>query len=624
MADEDYARKLQEQFDREAEEYNRMQKNDLALARHVAKAHSISDSEDSDSATSPKNTSNLNSSSDSFGDSEDEAKSLSPSHSLICQDKKQSESSSDLYDADTDVDVDEKPVTDKEAEKKPFCKYGSKCFRKNPSHLAEFCHPRKRKGNEVADSGVQSKIIRGSRDTGKTALDVFNEFQPVSFFLTKVHDIPSRFNTTGAMSLKDILSESMGELKESCHFNFMFDIPWLVRQYPEAYRKLPILLVHGEQGRDELSMRAEIQNYSNITLCRAPLEIPYGTHHTKMMLLLYSAGLRVVIHTANLIQNDWHQKTQGIWISPLFPPLAGSNMKGDSLTGFKTDLLQYLTTYRSAKLAPWEKHIQAHDMASANVYVIGSVPGRHTLASKNHWGHLKLRKVLSDRGPDAGFVRNWPVAGQFSSIGSLGPNKESWLLSELGQSLSSCRNGSVGAMSLSKLHLIFPSKDNIRLSLEGYNGGGCVPYSIKTASKQPWLTDLFCQWVSEGRGRSRAVPHIKTYTRFSPDGTQAAWFMVTSANLSKAAWGVLEKQGSQFMIRSYELGVLFLPQFFGCKNAFPVTNRAEDVAETDRPLLPLPYDLPPTTYVRGDRPWFCDVPCVDLPDSHGTMWCPPL
>ena len=35
-----------------------------------------------------------------------------------------------------------------------------------------------------------------------------------------------------------------------------------------------------------------------------------------------------------------------------------------------------------------------------------------------------------------------------------------------------------------------------------------------------------------------------------------------SANLSKAAWGCLEKNASQLMIRSYELGVLFLPQHF--------------------------------------------------------------
>ena len=31
----------------------------------------------------------------------------------------------------------------------------------------------------------------------------------------------------------------------------------------------------------------------------------------KMMLLLYDDGLRVVIHTANLVDGDWAKKTQG-------------------------------------------------------------------------------------------------------------------------------------------------------------------------------------------------------------------------------------------------------------------------------------------------------------------------
>jgi len=30
-----------------------------------------------------------------------------------------------------------------------------------------------------------------------------------------------------------------------------------------------------------------------------------------MMLLLYDDGLRVVIHTANLVDGDWAKKTQG-------------------------------------------------------------------------------------------------------------------------------------------------------------------------------------------------------------------------------------------------------------------------------------------------------------------------
>lgn len=40
------------------------------------------------------------------------------------------------------------------------------------------------------------------------------------------------------------------------------------------------------------------------------------------MLLLYEEGLRVVIHTANLIRADWHQKTQGC-VAPIASRGAG-------------------------------------------------------------------------------------------------------------------------------------------------------------------------------------------------------------------------------------------------------------------------------------------------------------
>ena len=35
--------------------------------------------------------------------------------------------------------------------------------------------------------------------------------------------------------------------------------------------------------------------------------------------------------------------------------------------------------------------------------------------------------------------------------------------------------------------------------------------------------------------------------------------LLASNNLSKAAWGALEKEGGQLHIRQYELGVLLLP-----------------------------------------------------------------
>jgi hypothetical protein len=75
------------------------------------------------------------------------------------------------------------------------------------------------------------------------------------------------------------------------------------------------------------------------------------------------------------------------------------------------------------------------------------------------------------------------------------------------------------------------------------------------------------------------MPHIKTFSRFIPTQQQQQqpqqqqqqqqqqqgaafelpWWCVTSHNLSKAAWGELQRGSQQLFIRSYELGVLCLP-----------------------------------------------------------------
>ena len=40
---------------------------------------------------------------------------------------------------------------------------------------------------------------------------------------------------------------------------------------------------------------------------------------SKMMFLLYDKGMRVVIHTTNMVQQDWYQKTQGYdyWLNSI-------------------------------------------------------------------------------------------------------------------------------------------------------------------------------------------------------------------------------------------------------------------------------------------------------------------
>lgn len=55
------------------------------------------------------------------------------------------------------------------------------------------------------------------------------------------------------------------------------------------------------------------------------------------------------------------------------------------------------------------------------------------------------------------------------------------------------------------------------------------------------------------------------------------WFLLTSANLSQAAWGVLQRNNQSLYIKSYEMGVLYLPhrvttnrRMFSCTPQHPV------------------------------------------------------
>eukprot|EP01084_Bolivina_argentea_P038673 71517_1 len=61
-------------------------------------------------------------------------------------------------------------------------------------------------------------------------------------------------------------------------------------------------------------------------------------------------------------------------------------------------------------------------------------------------------------------------------------------------------------------------------------------------------------WSENDKGRGCSIPHIKSYANYniSEDGLVAegcSWFLLTSANLSGAAWGVFEKNHKQLFIK---------------------------------------------------------------------------
>lgn len=235
-----------------------------------------------------------------------------------------------------------------DSDDRPLCPYGRDCYRKNPDHQRDYRH-----------NGVSPKS------------SCYNDAL-FSLYYTTVEGIPARFNTAQiARSVRDLLSPKMGELTRSAQFNYCFDIPWLVEQYPAEFRNMPLLVVHGEQREAKRELEASAAEFKHVSFAQAKLEIVYGTHHTKMMLLLYKAGLRVVIHTANMVSFDWAQKTQAIWVGPLCPRLAPGSQGGDSETGFRADLLDYLEAYREPHINEWCHYIRNHDFSAVKVFLVG-------------------------------------------------------------------------------------------------------------------------------------------------------------------------------------------------------------------------------------------------------------
>jgi len=93
---------------------------------------------------------------------------------------------------------------------------------------------------------------------------------------------------------------------------------------------------------------------------------------------------------------------------------------------------------------------------------------------------------------------------------------------------------------------------------------------------------------------------------------------LTSANLSKAAWGTLQKNNSQFQMRNFEVGVLFLSSKISPGVRFTAGSAPFKYCE-ESISFPVPSKIPPTPYSIKDSAWVWDV-AHEKPDIFGVTY----
>jgi len=339
----------------------------------------------------------------------------------------------------------------------------------------------------------------------------------------------------------------------------------------------------------------------------------FGCHHSKCMVLFRRDDLaQVIVHTANMIEQDWRNMTQGVWLSPLLPiekqiaPKQSSNSLPSIGSGlrFKQDFISYLRHYghRTTSLV---SQLEQYDFSAIKAALIAHVPakfdGKETEPSAQLWGWPALKRALesiSSREP-AKESQTTPSAAhiicQVSSIASL---SDKWIrhtfFSTLasnpiapGPSSSKTSKLTSSDQTRAKFSIVFPTPPEIRSCLDGYAAGASIHCKLQSAAQRKQF-DLMkphlCYWnpqagtgaISNGtftsapplKGkalRGPAAPHIKTFIRFRDSSThnEIDWALLTSANLSTQAWGTAAQPTSgEVRISSYELGILVWPDLF--------------------------------------------------------------
>ncbi|CAO3659474.1 unnamed protein product [Umbelopsis ramanniana] len=369
------------------------------------------------------------------------------------------------------------------------------------------------------------------------------------------------------VTLRDIIGDE--NLRELYQFNFTVDLHYLMENLAENVKSsAKIRVIHGMKESIPI-IEATALMYPNVEIYSPKMRDRWGVHHSKCMVLLCQKDdiryARIAIVTANICYADWNQMCQATYRTPKLP-LKSENLQAGELIGsehgspFERDLISYFRAYKMKVTNDLCEKLQSYDFSKCKAVIIASTPGYHQGRDVEKWGLKRLQHVLTKK------VDIVPECQKQSII----LTQKSGIQNNL---LHACEV--VGIRS----RAVFLKSNLSTQQLKRYakDSAGFLRMDSATYEKlHSWFPGYLCKWEGQVGGRQKIMPHYKSYTRLrvKPQNkidaagseiearASIAWHLVTSANLSRAAWGDFQKNGTQLHIRHYELGILLYPDLW--------------------------------------------------------------
>jgi tyrosyl-DNA phosphodiesterase 1 len=401
---------------------------------------------------------------------------------------------------------------------------------------------------------------------------------------------------------------SGAQIEQAIVGTYLFDARFVSEHAPELLRARRVTLVHGCAG---LSAGDVVAALPNFCVVRPDVPVPFGEsmHHAKFFILQWAQTLRVVVSTANATDDDYARRSNQVWLQDFV------RCDARTRTSKGLDFLEQLARYLAAVgLRDWVGVVAAHNFDAVQAHLVCSVPGVFAGAEMARYGHLRVRALLRRLQPMPAAFRRPSLMAQFSSLGR---TSAAWLFD---QWMTSMMPPTGAAQPLAeRLFLVWPTVAFVRDCFFGYAVGLSLCGQRASFELDCVRSRLF-KFRPQHESRRDITPHMKSYAVFDASAPGAAvplaYYLMTSANLSKQAWGELQKGGSQFALKNFELGVVLLQAEVDAlssapKRALLAADRGADrAASLDAPLIVDVRALQRMQFLDGDddeSPWSFDV-----------------
>ncbi|KAI0341097.1 phospholipase D/nuclease [Trametopsis cervina] len=424
-------------------------------------------------------------------------------------------------------------------------------------------------------------------------------------------------DTRPLFRLSEILSPK-SEVAFAIISAYVINFPWM---YTFFDPKTPVIVVTQDQ-RGEETIKEVLPEWIKTTPF---LRGGFGCMHMKFMLIFYKTGrLRVVISTANLIEHDWRDIENSVWVQDVparVNPLA-HDPRAEDFASAMTRVLRsvnvapaLITLMRNGHDLPLrrlEELREKWDFSRVTVKLIPSLAGKHEgWPSVIRNGHTALMKAIRDMNVETPQGKELILECQGSSIAAYstqwtnefyvsarGESAEKWLAKPRTQRAK---------LPYPPIKILFPTKRTVQQSVLGENGGGTMFCRRNQWEAAKFPRELFYDSRSK---RGRVLMHSKMVigtfrlsglaakvpgkAKSEQDGAATSdncigWAYVGSHNFTSSAWGTLS--GSDFNpalnITNFELGI-----------AFPLRDESHLASVAC-------WERPPKKYALGsDEPWF--------------------